>query len=218
MDNRSNMNIQNAGFPDVGYISSAQLNELAKETDEEESKSPRNNTITPEDDAKNSYDVHQRQLSGDLKGIAEETEEEMSTPPNKTPVGVTPISSGNNGNRIKSPSHRTNNNSMSTPFGDMDTNTMINLRAKHRRTSSLMNRHDPNEFSMKNYAEIVWNKLAVISGRGDFLTQRQFDIELQNNNILADPDICKELFKTIQSDEPVNKKQINKDDFNRVCP
>ena len=133
--------------------------------------------------------------SGDLKGISENKEQLILTPISSTASPTKP--------------HHGNQDSMSTPFGDMDTNTTINLRAKHRRTSSLMKRSS-SEFSMKNYGDIVWRKLAVLSGRGDTLTQRQFDIELQNNDILGDPDICGELFKTIQSDNPINKKQINK--------
>eukprot|EP01084_Bolivina_argentea_P170265 295041_1 len=189
IDNQSSLNINNAGFPDLEYVSSHELPML---NDENES-----------DD--NIDDTPNMNM---LQGISENTEEIL---PVENMIVDAKID-------IKSPKpHHRSTDSMTTPFGDMDTNTLINLRAKHRRTSSLMQRTS-SEFSMKNYIEIVWNKLAVISGRGgDTLTQSQFDIELQNNKVLGDPDICKSLFLTIQNDNPINKKQINKNDFDRIA-
>ena len=204
IDNQSSMNVTNAGFPDLGFISAEQFKELAMINDAEEKNSP---SVTDNANINGYDDISlSRQLTPSIKhelpAIVESKEDEM-TPQSIQNGMLTPISPS-----FKRPGHRSQN-SISTPFGEMDTNTMINLRAKHRRTNSLMKRSS-SEFSMKNYGELVWTKLAVLSGRGDTLTQRQFDIELQNNEILADPDMGKELFLTIQSDEPVNKKQINK--------
>eukprot|EP00484_Ammonia_sp_Unknown_P020658 CAMPEP_0197053654 /NCGR_PEP_ID=MMETSP1384-20130603/27871_1 /TAXON_ID=29189 /ORGANISM="Ammonia sp." /LENGTH=787 /DNA_ID=CAMNT_0042486587 /DNA_START=27 /DNA_END=2390 /DNA_ORIENTATION=- len=187
IDNQSEMNITNSGFPDLSFI--------------RHGNQPSPGPIT--DSA-----MH---ANNELSGI-EEDEEEVKSPPmfdnNSSSTSVSKSPRKNGGHR--------STNSISTPFGDVDTNTMINLRAKHRRTSSLAKRIST-DFSMKQYADVVWNKLAVQSGRGDTLKQSQFDIELYNNQILADPDICQDMFKTIQAENPVNKKQINKEDFERVC-
>eukprot|EP01083_Nonionella_stella_P206495 751047_1 len=142
IDNQSSLNINNAGFPDLEYVSSHELPML---NDENES----------DDNIDDTPNMNQTN-SNILQGISENTEEIL---PVENMIVDAKID-------IKSPKpHHRSTDSMTTPFGDMDTNTLINLRAKHRRTSSLMQRTS-SEFSMKNYIEIVWNKLAVISGRG----------------------------------------------------
>eukprot|EP01084_Bolivina_argentea_P056051 102639_1 len=188
VDNRSEMNIQNVGFPDMNYISGQDLQQLVDEAVHEEAKAKE----IPPDSLPQSP----------LVEISENEEKVIDT--TSMVLSLSPAHSKPTMKRV---------NSLHTPFGDVDANATINIRQKHRRTSSLLRR----EHNMLHYGEIVWNKLAILSERGDTLSQRQFDIELQNNSILADPDICKELFRTIQAKDPVDKKKINKADMDRVC-
>lgn len=200
VDNKSELSITSQGFPDLHFLTSQENNNSAtnlflNNTDSLRSKKASVPT--------NLDGVVEELHRTDLCEISEDEETDDNV---SISVSIT------TGSPSQNAVHHFPRQSLSTPHGDIDVNTLMDVRAKHRRTSSLMKRQ-LKDFRMKNYGEIVWNKLAVQSGRGDTLTQRQFDIELQNNQIFGDPDICKDLFKTIQSENPVNKKQITKGEW-----
>jgi len=205
VDNKSSLSIKSQGFPDLHFLTSqgtqSSATNLLSNTGTEAQRSTKASVPT------NLDGVVEELHKTDLCEISEDEE----TDDDNISVSLSMTTSPKMGTHEFIP-----RNSLSTPHGDIDINTLMDVRAKHRRTSSLMKRQ-LKDFRMKNYGEIVWNRLAVQSGRGDTLSRRQFDIELQNNEIYGDPDICKALFETIQSENPVHKKQINKGDVDRVC-
>ena len=198
IDNKSSVTINNADFGDLSFVTPAASTVTTP--------TPNANPATLDGIIEQLHATH---MSGDLQGIVESKEDEMlngsytlSTPASPTPYRL--------------PTHAAQD-SMSTPFGEMHIDATIDIRAKHRRTSSLMARQKRG--AMRSYGELVWDKLAVQSGRGASLTQRMFDIELNNHGIHGDPDVCKELFLTIQPADvdAARKKLIVKADVCRVC-
>ena len=125
MDNQSAINIKNVSFPDLSFVS-GQL-------------SPSTNVSK---ESHNSHYPTQLSMASlhsvDLQGIVENKEDEMMIMTPTIKIGAASF--------IKT--QLQTSTSTSTPFGDVDENTMIDLRAKHRRTSSLMNR-SLTEFSIR---------------------------------------------------------------------